>query len=99
MHGQGHQRSSNRSKAPLTLKVVLKINRSKPKPSTHCDMGRCWISQGSYPKVIVRLSDGHSKAKSSQNGCDYIIGPALPINRSKPNPSTHDDVREAGRFI
>ena len=36
-------------------------------PSTHVRMGWGWISQGCYPKVMVRSSQGHSKVKSAQN--------------------------------
>ena len=40
---------------------------STSQQSTHCDMGWGWPSYGSYPKVMVRSSQGHSKAKSSEN--------------------------------
>ena len=42
-----------------------------PNPCTHG--GMCWwsASRGSYPKVMVRSSQGYSKVKSAQNGWKY----------------------------
>ena len=60
----------HRSTGPLTLRVCIRmchINRSKPKTSTHGDMGWWWVSKGSYPKGMVKSSQGHSKVKSAKN--------------------------------
>ena len=48
-------------------------NRSEPNPSTHGDMGWCWVSHGSYPKVMLRSSQGHSKVKSAENGSNNLF--------------------------
>ena len=51
---------------------ALPINWSVPNPCTHG--GMCWwsASRGSYPKVMVRSCQGHSKAKPAQNGWKYL---------------------------
>ena len=48
--------------------ALLPINRPDLKPSTHGDKGWGWVSEGSYSKVMVRSSQGHSKVKSAENG-------------------------------
>ena len=50
---------------------ALPINRSEPNPNG--DMGWGWASYGSYPKVMVRSSQFHSKVKSAPHGRQYLM--------------------------
>ena len=47
--------------------LVLQINLMNSNPSTHGDMSWGWASQGYYPKVMTRSSQGHRKVKSAPN--------------------------------
>ena len=56
----------------VLFKNKLKIDiwadgQSEPNSSTHGDIGWGWASEESYPKVRVRLSQGHSKVKTAKN--------------------------------
>ena len=47
--------------------LVLQIHWMNPNPSTCGDMGWGWASQGYYPKVMTRSSQGHREVKSAPN--------------------------------
>ena len=47
--------------------LVLQIHLMNPNPSTHGDMGWGSASQGYYPEVRTRSSQGHRKVKSAPN--------------------------------